>query len=98
MLCSNYFLGTGPSPDPGGIFCGSTLTGTLTNVYSTSTEGSGAIPVNPSLTTINFDTMTKAMAWADGIQVRWQSTDTEVLEIMSSTSKAGSSSSTSTAA
>ena len=38
------------------------------------------------------------MAWADGIQVRWQSTDTEVLEIMSSTSKAGSSSSTSTAA
>lgn len=62
-------------------------------MYSTSTDHLGPVPTDPILTTINVGA--GSTAWADIIQVRWQSTDTEVLQIMASAESAASSTSAS---
>jgi hypothetical protein len=87
---SSYFVGTGPSTDINGLFCASTLQGTLTNVYFTSIDGLGPVPPNPTLATMTVGS--GSTVWADMIQVRWQSTDTEILKLLESTQSSSSSS------
>jgi hypothetical protein len=86
-------MGTGPSPNPRGLFCASLVSGVLSNVYSTSALAEGPIPENPSLTTINVATITSPTVWVDEIQVRWQATDTEILQLLSSKTAISSSTS-----
>lgn len=95
MCCpSGYSMVAGePVPGNNGDFCASHLTGTLTNVFSTTALLEGPIPETPSLTTLNADTLASPYAWQDVIQVRWQSTDTEILSLMATVSAAATMSS-----
>jgi hypothetical protein len=78
----------------GDLFCRRSLTGILSNVYSTTALGQGPAPENPSLTTIDAATLASPYMFQDLIQVRWQSTDTDVLNLMSSISDAAARAST----
>ncbi|RDW80992.1 hypothetical protein BP5796_05690 [Coleophoma crateriformis] len=79
-LCcpSGVFIGTGPVADSNGIFCGSVLSGNVTNVLSIQKSGS------TGLVTLDAATRPRLTAWADFVQVRWQSTDEPVLASVSS--------------
>jgi hypothetical protein len=81
-------------PNSYGLFCASLLNGVLTNVYSTSNLAEGAIPANPTLTSINVATVSQPTVWVDEIQVRWQATDTEILQLLSSETNSPSHTST----
>jgi hypothetical protein len=78
-----YFVGTGPSPQVGGLYCASLAAGTLTNVYVTSTLGEGPIPSNPTLEHVDVVTVASPTVWVDEIQVRWHASDTEILRLLS---------------
>jgi len=73
FLGRGYYTGGGPFTAVS-EYCGSRLTGILTDVV-----------LFGGTTTIDAATLSAPTAWADVIQVRWQATDSEVLAIMSST-------------
>ena len=72
-----------PAPGSSGIFCRISYSGLLTNVYSTSTLAEGPAPGRPMLQTVEASELVSAYGWEDVIQVRWQSTDQQVLSLMS---------------
>ena len=51
----------------------------MTNVYVTSTLGMGSIPTDPTPSTVVAATLPVPFVWDDVIQVKWQTTDTEIL-------------------
>lgn len=77
---------TEPVPGSKGMYCQTSFSGVLTNVYSTSFLGDGSAPDNPPLQTLTAADISPAVGWQDVIQVRWASTDTDILSIMASTS------------
>lgn len=70
----------------GGIFCRSTMPATLTNVFATSTLSDGAVPPAATLDTAVASNIANPYVWEDIIQVRWQSTDTQILQLLSASS------------
>lgn len=90
---SDYFVGTGPpGPSTNILYCQSQLPAVLTNVFSTSTLAEGPIPQSHSLMTISLSAEDLHTVFADIIQVRWQSTDTEILQLLTATTSSSTNS------
>jgi len=66
------------------LFCRSDLPARATNVYATTTLQPGPIPTSPTLQTVSFPAQTPVYVWADILQVRWQTTDSEILNLLTS--------------
>ncbi|KAG8528151.1 uncharacterized protein KY384_007067 [Bacidia gigantensis] len=82
MCCPNgYFLTTS---DQGILrnYCFSLFNTPLTKVYSMRSLQSGSIPSNPSLTTISPAKVSNTV-YADVIQVQWQDSDQNIIQLMS---------------
>ncbi|KAL8959621.1 MAG: hypothetical protein Q9193_003545 [Seirophora villosa] len=78
--------------------CASLFGSPLTNVYYTSTKAEGPIPSDPSLLTIDPQSVEANTVYADVIQIQWASTDSGILRLMSQTTSSSSSEAQATAA
>ncbi|KAI4114263.1 MAG: hypothetical protein LQ345_004926 [Seirophora villosa] len=81
-----------------GHACASPFDSPLTNVYYTSTKAEGPIPSDPSLLTIDPQSVEANTVYADVIQIQWASTDSGILRLMSQTTSSSSSEAQATAA
>ncbi|KAL9102547.1 MAG: hypothetical protein Q9163_002326 [Psora crenata] len=64
-------------------YCISLFNTPLTNVYSTSTFADGSLPNNPRLITVDPKSVSYNTVYADIIEVQWQDTDQDIIELMS---------------
>ena len=86
-----------PTPRISGIFCRTSFSGVITNVWSTSTLADGPAPKNPITQSLDARWLQLPYGWEDVIKVRWQSTDEQVMRLMSEASLEAAIQSTSTA-
>ncbi|KAL6715123.1 hypothetical protein ACLMJK_007385 [Lecanora helva] len=62
--------------------CASLISEDLTNVWSRSSLAPGPMPNNQPLTTVKKADIKSNTVWADVIQVRWQSTNTKIINLL----------------
>ena len=82
MCCpSSYFLSTTDATSLLANFCFSLMTTPLSNVVSV--QSIGDVPAqNPSLTTLSASDVSSTTVYADVIQVQWQSTDKNIINLL----------------
>ena len=59
--------------------CASLMTSDLTNVYSTSTLASSALPVNYRLTSLDKASLKIPIVWTDVFQISWSFSDNHMI-------------------
>ncbi|KAK0514191.1 hypothetical protein JMJ35_002808 [Cladonia borealis] len=86
---SSYFVYSTTSEALVDFACASLIGTDLANVFSTSMLSPGPLPTSPSLETVTQTDIPPGSntVWADLIQIRWQSTDTDVMNLMRESEK-----------